>query len=194
MNVSAIIVTRGNVDVMPIPNSLPPEWEKVVWENGGGLCSVYEGSGDRMVLRMTNVVNDQSVYGRYAAIIPDRARLFTHIGERTTDAAVVAVNVPSRLCALSRPAALSQIIDDPVGADEVVALAASAGFEPLVVERYGVETPNQYVSCAFSRTYPVSGVIKRRLRRRARDAFERRVRPDRPAAYSLEGRYLRAVH
>lgn len=107
--------------------------------------------------------------------IPGRARLFTQIGERTTDTGVVAVNLPSKLCALSRPAASSQIIDDPVGADEVVALAASAGFEPLVVERYGVETSNQYVFCAFSRTYPVSGVIKRGLSRRARDAFERRV-------------------
>lgn len=68
MNVSAIIVTRGNVDVRPILDSLPPEWEKVVWDNGGGSCSLYEGRGDRMVLGMKNVVNDKSVYGRYAAI------------------------------------------------------------------------------------------------------------------------------
>ena len=49
MNVAAIIVTRGDQDLSPVLDSLPEEWEQVVWDNS------EEG-------------NDLSVYGRYAAI------------------------------------------------------------------------------------------------------------------------------
>lgn len=48
MNVSAIIVTRGNVDLAPCWAMMPDEWEKIAWDN--------------------SKVNDVSVYGRYAAI------------------------------------------------------------------------------------------------------------------------------
>ena len=47
------------------------------------------------------------------------------------------------------------VIDEAVGADEIVALAATQGLEPLSLERYGLEAVNQYVFCAFSRTYDV---------------------------------------
>lgn len=48
MNVSAIIVTRGNVDLAPCWATMPDEWEKIVWDN--------------------SKATDLSVYGRYAAI------------------------------------------------------------------------------------------------------------------------------
>ncbi len=77
MNVSACLVTRGDVDMQPVLDSLPPEWEQVVWDNSVG-CMVgpkgyiswrdgkpfVEGEG-----RMWFPNNpDLSVYGRYAAI------------------------------------------------------------------------------------------------------------------------------
>lgn len=48
MNVSAIIVTRGDVDLAPVLDSLPDDWEQIVWDNSSE--------------------QDLSVYGRYAAI------------------------------------------------------------------------------------------------------------------------------
>lgn len=48
LNVSAIVVTRGDVDLELILDSFPPEWEKIVWDNSKR--------------------EDLSVYGRYAAI------------------------------------------------------------------------------------------------------------------------------
>ncbi len=65
MNVSAIIVTRGDVDLHPILDSLPPEWEGIVWNNGEGRCGV--GNWNREDARFYEVP-DLSVYGRYAAI------------------------------------------------------------------------------------------------------------------------------
>jgi hypothetical protein len=61
-SVSAIIVTRGDVDLTEILASLPDDWEKIVWDNGLGRCinwttkQIHIGCGDR------------AVYGRYAAI------------------------------------------------------------------------------------------------------------------------------
>lgn len=66
MNVSAIIVTRGNVDLSEILASLPVEWERVVWDNTG-TCEVYDGP-NRMVSRVALDVPDLAVFGRYAAI------------------------------------------------------------------------------------------------------------------------------
>jgi SAM-dependent methyltransferase len=93
--------------------------------------------------------------------LPQTARedVFGQIGALATDDAVVAVNLPSRRFALEVPEVLQQVIDEALGADEVVALAATIGMEPLVLERYGVEVSNQYVFCAFSRTYPTDGTI-----------------------------------
>lgn len=71
MNVSAVIVTRGNVDLRPILDSLPPAWEQVVWNNAGGVdgasatVSVQNG---RKPMVMADVGPDLGVYGRYAAI------------------------------------------------------------------------------------------------------------------------------
>ena len=48
MNVTACLVTRGNVDMQPILDSIPDEWEKIVWNNA-----------ER---------DDLGIYGRYAAI------------------------------------------------------------------------------------------------------------------------------
>lgn len=62
MNVSAIIVTRGNVDLAPVLDSLPDEWEKLVWDNGEKAC--YREPPPN---RYWNA-DDLSVYGRYAAI------------------------------------------------------------------------------------------------------------------------------
>ena len=63
MNVSAIIVTRGDVDLGDIVASLPSEWELLVWDNG---ARVVHGRPRSATLWM--VEDDLSVYGRYAAI------------------------------------------------------------------------------------------------------------------------------
>lgn len=75
MNVSAIIVTRGNVDLHPVLDSLPKEWERVVWDNSGAsssqealekaaLGSGFVGENGKWM----TATNDLSVYGRYASI------------------------------------------------------------------------------------------------------------------------------
>ena len=60
MNVSAVIVTRGNVDPQEIIDSIPQGWEIVIWDNGEKLVSRSDGYSE--------VATDCSVYGRYAAI------------------------------------------------------------------------------------------------------------------------------
>lgn len=62
MNVSAIIVTRGNVDLDPCWETMPDEWEKIEWNNGEE--AVY-GHPPPSWYRNAS---DLSVYGRYAAI------------------------------------------------------------------------------------------------------------------------------
>lgn len=60
VGVTACLVTRGDVDLQPIIDSLPNDWQIVIWDNG-----------DRMVTRsdgFTEVCHDLSVFGRYAAI------------------------------------------------------------------------------------------------------------------------------
>lgn len=64
MNVSAVIVTRGNVDLTPILQSLPDAWEIIVWDNGLGC--VWKATGTDPGFQAD--VPDLSVYGRYAAI------------------------------------------------------------------------------------------------------------------------------
>lgn len=64
MNVSAIIVTRGDVDLWPIIKKLPSEWELVVWDNGAEVCTRVVV--DRPYEEIT--VNSLAVYGRYEAI------------------------------------------------------------------------------------------------------------------------------
>ena len=48
MKTAAIIVTRGNVGLTPVLESLPADWQQIVWDNSQR--------------------EDLSVYGRYAAI------------------------------------------------------------------------------------------------------------------------------
>lgn len=73
MKVSAIIVTRGNVDLRPVLDSLPKHWEQVVWNNSGSLdgqratVSVRR-PGDRDWRSTEETGPDRAVYGRYAAI------------------------------------------------------------------------------------------------------------------------------
>lgn len=67
--VSAIIVTRGDVDLQPIFESLPPEWEIVTWDNGRHQVTVSTPRvGDSVCNVLTEGTSDLSVYGRYAAI------------------------------------------------------------------------------------------------------------------------------
>ena len=65
MNVSAIIVTRGNVDLEPIITSLPIEWEILTWDNGAGRL---RGFSPQRAATLERPATDLSVYGRYAAI------------------------------------------------------------------------------------------------------------------------------
>lgn len=65
MNVSACLVTRGDVDMRPVVDSLPPDWEILIWANGRTLTRVDPGGKK---LEIVVGVPDLSVYGRYAAI------------------------------------------------------------------------------------------------------------------------------
>jgi len=71
MNVSACLVTRGDLDMQPVIDSLPPSWEIVIWDNSGKIL-MRPGSNDgdpRAMQRLWGVTAaDLSVYGRYAAI------------------------------------------------------------------------------------------------------------------------------
>lgn len=65
VNVSAIIVTRGDVDILPVIGSLPTEWEVLVWDNHEQCCAkITTDSSKYDVIPGT----DLGVYGRYAAI------------------------------------------------------------------------------------------------------------------------------
>jgi hypothetical protein len=71
VNVSAIIVTRGDMDLGSILESLPSSWEVITWDNGDGL--VYRNAGGSVVFgfpgdEVFEAGSDLSVYGRYAAI------------------------------------------------------------------------------------------------------------------------------
>jgi hypothetical protein len=60
LNVSACLVTRGDVDMQPVIDSIPKGWEIVIWDNGVEEISRSDGWAE--------VCTDLSVYGRYAAI------------------------------------------------------------------------------------------------------------------------------
>ena len=64
-----------------------------------------------------------------------RAAVFERIGAALADGGVLAVNIPSKLFSLRNPEDSQQVIDEAVGADEIVALAATQGLEPLSLER-----------------------------------------------------------
>jgi hypothetical protein len=64
MNVSACLVTRGDVDMQPILDSLPADWQKIIWNNRDGAWVQNRAGDDWGKLPG----HDLSVYGRYAAI------------------------------------------------------------------------------------------------------------------------------
>lgn len=65
MNVSACLVTRGDVEMQPIIDSFPDEWEILVWWNGHTLTRL---NPQERKVEITVDIPDVSVYGRYAAI------------------------------------------------------------------------------------------------------------------------------
>lgn len=68
MNVSAVIVTRGNVDLAPVLDSLPDAWEKIIWRNGTHVGRAEWTEETDWTLRVLGHAGDLAVYGRYAAI------------------------------------------------------------------------------------------------------------------------------
>jgi hypothetical protein len=66
VNVSAIIVTRGDVDLVPVLESLPESWQRIVWDNGAREVRKYEPQFGYASIR--TIPRDLAVYGRYAAI------------------------------------------------------------------------------------------------------------------------------
>lgn len=63
MNVTGIIVTRGDHDLEPVLKSLPSEWEVLVYDNGAGRLYERRTQG----LALLNMP-DLAVYGRYRAL------------------------------------------------------------------------------------------------------------------------------
>lgn len=68
MNVSAVIVTRGDVDLAPILESLPGEYEVIVWDNLAGMYWARDPVLNQRPAYERVRVDDLAVYGRYAAI------------------------------------------------------------------------------------------------------------------------------
>lgn len=70
-NVTAIIVTRGNVPLEPVLKSLPERWEKIVWDNSSiqTVAPPYTLVPNTLCVgpRASGAV-DASVHGRYLAI------------------------------------------------------------------------------------------------------------------------------
>jgi len=60
MNVSVCVATRGDVDMEPVLESFPDDWETVVWDNGREVCEI-DGS-------VSVPVRDKGPHARFAAI------------------------------------------------------------------------------------------------------------------------------
>ena len=65
MNVSVVIPTRGDVDMVPIVESFPSEWEVLTYDNGAGVVRTWKGAKWGVV---ADGLPDLSVYARYACI------------------------------------------------------------------------------------------------------------------------------
>lgn len=63
MRVTACIVTRGDVNLGPIFETLPTAWEVIVWDNGEQAMTRFR----RGEFLSTQVVPEASVFGRYEA-------------------------------------------------------------------------------------------------------------------------------
>lgn len=68
MNVSACLVTDGKHDMQPVLDSLPEEWQKIIWNNGEKRVTILYTDEDVEVEIHRIPCEDLSVYGRYAAI------------------------------------------------------------------------------------------------------------------------------
>jgi hypothetical protein len=73
VKVSACLVTRGDVDMRPVLDSLPAEWEIILWDNESWIDG-EQAECHRILphhrdeIDETWPVQNLSVYGRYAAI------------------------------------------------------------------------------------------------------------------------------
>jgi trans-aconitate methyltransferase len=94
--------------------------------------------------------------------------VFERVAEVVSEEAVIAINLPSRLFAQTQEIQ-RQVIDEAVPVGEVVAAAGAIGMEPLTISRYGVAYANQYVFCAFSRSYDVATPVRNGVGDRFRD-------------------------
>jgi hypothetical protein len=67
-DITAIIVTRGDVPLTPILDSLQDVGfaEVIVWNNGTGIVSKYHRSG--AAVEVAEGLEDQAVFGRYSAM------------------------------------------------------------------------------------------------------------------------------
>lgn len=97
MNVSACIVTRGDVDLTPILDSLPPAWERIVWDNSKeerdiAVYGRYEAAFERATHPIVYVQDDDCVLGPEAFV---ELRAAWRSVERFTRDALVA-NMPAR--------------------------------------------------------------------------------------------------
>lgn len=71
MRVSAVIPTRGNVDMQPVLDSLPADWEIIVWVNGECVTTYPAGVARTPIPHPPAPPGhwpDLAVYARYAAI------------------------------------------------------------------------------------------------------------------------------
>ena len=70
MNVSAIIVTRGDVNLDLVVASLPEEWEVLIWNNGERRLfrRAFGTLLARIITGHSEGLPDLGAYGRYAAI------------------------------------------------------------------------------------------------------------------------------
>lgn len=71
MSVSACIVTRGDVELDEILESIPRSWELVIWDNGTGTLSRALDGGARWDYEREHrwPIRDLAVYGRYQAAL-----------------------------------------------------------------------------------------------------------------------------
>lgn len=185
VNVSAVIVTRGNVDLRPVLDSLPQHWEQVVWNNtgydDGASCSVrrdprrHERKHGNVTVH--HVGPDLGVYGRYAAIQYASHDL---------------IYVQDDDCIVSDPQAIADAYD------EMSALARVEGGEqmPTVV----CNMPEPWRSSLFYREHALVGFGAAFHRDAPRWAFDRfwqkRIREKAPDALlrGLPDGSLLAVH
>lgn len=73
MDVTGIIVTKGDQDLGPCLETWPENWNRLIWDNGRnprrkGPAALLGRYRDREAVLLIDNLPDLSVYGRYAAI------------------------------------------------------------------------------------------------------------------------------